>query len=64
VYTLLEGLDAANFREVLARADIDAVMVATPDHWHVPIAIDAAKASKHVSKEPPVPRTSFGGPYS
>jgi hypothetical protein len=42
-----------DFREVLARADIDAVMISTPDHWHVPIAIAAAKAGKDVECEKP-----------
>ena len=31
-----------DFREVLARKDIDAVVIVTPDHWHVPISIAAA----------------------
>jgi predicted dehydrogenase len=49
------GLTAhRDFREVLARADVDAVMIATPDHWHVPIAIEAAKAGKHLSVEKPL----------
>jgi predicted dehydrogenase len=42
-----------DFRELLAREDIDAVMISTPDHWHVPIAIAAAKASKDVECEKP-----------
>ena len=43
-----------DFREVLARKDIDAVMISTPDHWHVPISIAAVKAGKDVSCEKPV----------
>ncbi len=43
-----------DFRDLLARADIDAVMVSTPDHWHVPISIAAAKAGKDISCEKPV----------
>ncbi len=37
-----------DFRELLARADIDAVVISTPEHWHVPIAIAAAKAGKDI----------------
>jgi len=36
----------SHFREILARDDIDAVVVATPDHWHVPVATHAARAGK------------------
>ena len=42
-----------DFREVLAHSDIDAVMISTPDHWHVPISIAAAKAGKDVECEKP-----------
>lgn len=43
-----------DFREVLARKDIDAVLVATPDHWHVPVALAAAKAGKDIYLEKPM----------
>jgi predicted dehydrogenase len=42
-----------DFREVLARADIDAVLIATQDHWHALIATAAAKAGKHMYCEKP-----------
>jgi myo-inositol 2-dehydrogenase / D-chiro-inositol 1-dehydrogenase len=45
-----------DFREVLGRKDIDAVMISTPDHWHVPIALAALAAGKDVSLEKPITR--------
>jgi predicted dehydrogenase len=43
-----------DFRDLLARKDIDAVLIATPDHWHVPIAVAAAKAGKDIYLEKPM----------
>ena len=51
---MVKGKPYADFRELLARDDIDAVTVATPDHWHVPIAILAARAKKDVYGEKPL----------
>ncbi len=49
------GCTAYNdFRQLLARNDIDAVMIATPDHWHVPIALAAAAAGKDIYLEKPM----------
>lgn len=45
-----------DFRELLARPDIDTVMISTPDHWHAPMAIAALKAGKDVSLEKPITR--------
>ena len=42
-----------DFRDLLAREDIDGVMISTPDHWHVPISILAAQQGKDVICEKP-----------
>jgi predicted dehydrogenase len=43
-----------DFREILDRKDIDAVHITTPDHWHVPAAILAARAGKHIMLAKPL----------
>ena len=51
---MTQGKAYADFRELLARDDIDAVVVATQDHWHVPIAVAAARAGKDAYVEKPL----------
>jgi predicted dehydrogenase len=42
-----------DFRHVLQQKDVDAITIATPDHWHTPMAIAALQAGKHVYVEKP-----------
>jgi predicted dehydrogenase len=42
-----------DFRHILAKKDVDAITIATPDHWHAPMAIAGLQAGKHVYVEKP-----------
>ena len=52
-----QAREYVEYREVLERNDIDAVVIGAPDHWHVPMSIDAVRAGKDVYVEKPVTHT-------
>src|SRR6185503_12340599 len=52
-----QGEGYLDYRKLLERKDIDAVLIATPDHWHAKISMDAMETGKHVYVEKPMTHT-------
>ncbi len=57
-----KALSTKDYHQVLARRDVDAVVIGSPDHWHVPMTVDACEAGKHVYVEKPLTHKLDEGP--
>jgi len=56
-YGTSDCMAVADFREIIRRPDLDALIIAVPDHWHAALAIRAIRAGKHVYGEKPLAYT-------
>src|SRR6185436_15792844 len=54
---MCQGEGYLDYRKLLERTAVDAVLIATPAHWHAKISIDAMEAGKHVYVEKPMTHT-------
>ncbi|HEX3872150.1 MAG TPA: Gfo/Idh/MocA family oxidoreductase, partial [Pirellulales bacterium] len=57
-----KAVTSKDYREILDRKDIDAVVIGTPDHWHVPLTVAACAAGKDVYVEKPLTHEPSEGP--